>query len=70
MALPDDPNQNKKIEGSGVVIDTSLKTPATERVVVIENESETIIPNLAKDEPEGHQDQISEQLSGGIDHMV
>ena len=38
--------------------------------MVIENESETIIPNLAKDEPEGHQDQISEQLSGGIDHMV
>ena len=54
MVLPDDPNQNKKIEGSGVVIDTPLKTPATERAVVIENESETIIPNLAKDELEGH----------------
>ena len=30
MALPDDPNQSKKVEGTGILLDAPLKAPATD----------------------------------------
>jgi len=71
MALPDDPNQNKKVEGTGIVLDTPLNIPATERARELDQDSETITSSLSgQGNSDLHQDQITDRIPGSIEHMV
>ena len=70
MALPDDPNQNKKVEGTGVVLDTPLNIPATERARDVDQDSETITSSLSSQDNGDHQDPITDRISGGLEQMV
>ena len=46
MALPDDPNQSKKVEGTGVLLDTPLNKPATELIKTGEGPGQSQASNI------------------------